>query len=182
LAEELVFADKQPTKIFRVGLLTGRSTDGKFQINSAKNSFFLILRSLGKLGYLPESAANMQIYLTPVDLCAKAVVAMLDGESQVYHITSPQPHKLSEILPELGFSCLVISDAEFNKLMQKPGRAPAFALLGTVLSATQHAEPVISSQASDAELAAKGFIWPPVDIKISLQSFTSDMGTKETEV
>ena len=182
LAEELVFADKQPTKIFRVGLLTGRSTDGKFQINSAKNSFFLILRSLGKLGYLPESAANMQIYLTPVDLCAKAVVAMLDGESQVYHITSPQPHKLSEILPELGFSCLVISDAEFNKLMQKPGRAPAFALLGTVLSATQHAEPVISSRASDAELAAKGFIWPPVDIKISLQSFTADMGTKETEV
>ena len=182
LAEELVFANEQPTKIFRVGLLTGRSTDGKFQINSAQNSFYLLLRSLFKLGYLPESAANMQVCLTPVDLCAKAIVALLDGERQVYHITSPQPHKLSEILPELGFSCLTISDAEFNKLMQKPGRDPAFALLGTVLNAKHHAAPVISSQASQAELAAKGFVWSPIDIRMTLQSFTAEFDTKETEV
>lgn len=63
--------------IFRVGIVTGRYQDGKFQHNIEENAFYRRIRSLIALGIVPESFLDQSIEFTPVDYCAKGIVNII---------------------------------------------------------------------------------------------------------
>lgn len=63
--------------ILRIGNLTNRFEDGLFQINVSENAFVNRLKSIINLGVMPESFLKHSFELTPVDLCAKAIVKIL---------------------------------------------------------------------------------------------------------
>ena len=77
-AEKLILEEFASKKlkglILRVGNITNRYLDGKFQINPEENAFMNRLKAFLTLGYLPISMKNKYVEFTPVDSVANAIV------------------------------------------------------------------------------------------------------------
>jgi len=83
--------------IYRIGLLTGRQSDGKFQYNMDENAYYRKLKSIFHLQCLPEQVMQNALEFTPVDACAQALVAIWKTsrpKSLVYHLYN---HKMLTI-------------------------------------------------------------------------------------
>ena len=94
-------------QILRMGNITNRYSDGVFQQNVEENAFAKRLKSFIELGMFPDYLLEHAIELGPVDLCAEAVIKILDYNSicNVFHIYNPKllPVKiLINTLHELG--------------------------------------------------------------------------------
>ena len=74
--------------IYRIGNLTWRASDGKFQKNSADNGFLRRVHAILKLGILNENMDKYPTDLTPVDECAKAFVSLAfsGAVNEIYHL------------------------------------------------------------------------------------------------
>ena len=83
-------------KIFRLGRLVGRNSDGRFQKNPETNSFYLHVQGLCRLGVIPDHMKQVPVDLMPVDLAAKEVAALTKGSHPVYHIMSHNPPTMLE--------------------------------------------------------------------------------------
>jgi len=120
LAEKLVFdAVKEgiEAKIFRLGRLAGRAVDGRFQRNPKTNSFYLHLRGLCMLGALPKEMENIPVDLMPIDLAAREVLKLREGEQIVYHIMSHLPPKMIDVLNAVDKNIKLVSAEEMNRIM-----------------------------------------------------------------
>lgn len=76
-------------QILRLGNITNRYSDGKFQINATENAFLNRIKTFIKLGYIPEELRNTLLEFTPVDVCAKAVITILQNyvpDFTVFHV------------------------------------------------------------------------------------------------
>src|SRR5699024_8630140 len=76
IAEEEIFKASNNgliANIYRIGNLTNRFSDCKFQYNSNENSSINKLKSIKNLGILPVGMKDYQLELTPVDVCANAI-------------------------------------------------------------------------------------------------------------
>ena len=122
LAEGLVLkaaAGGLPVKIFRVGRLVGRASDGVFQKNPNTNVFWLLMRGFYLTGAMPRTVAESRIDLTPVDYCAEAVLALRDQEGTVFHIIHPCPPTAGETAQAMGGDIRILPDGEFNAVLEK---------------------------------------------------------------
>lgn len=84
-------------KILRIGIVSGRYSDGFFQKNISENAFYNRIKSIISLKTLSENMLDQQIEFTPVDYCAKAIVLLSRsslGENKIYHLYN---HNLSTI-------------------------------------------------------------------------------------
>lgn len=74
--------------IYRIGNLTWRASDGKFQINSFDNGFLHRLHAILKLGLYHENMDKYPMDLTPVDECAEAFVklSLMRRINEIYHM------------------------------------------------------------------------------------------------
>lgn len=76
-------------QILRLGNITNRYNDGKFQINATENAFLNRIVTFIKLGYIPEELSNTLLEFTPVDICAKAIITVLQNyvpDFTVFHV------------------------------------------------------------------------------------------------
>ena len=76
-------------QILRLGNITNRYSDGKFQINATENAFLNRIITFIKLGYIPEDLRNTLLEFTPVDICTKAIITILQNyipNFTVFHI------------------------------------------------------------------------------------------------
>ena len=75
-------------QILRMGNITNRYSDGVFQQNVEENAFAKRLKSFIELGMFPKYLLDHAIELGPVDLCAEAVIKILEYDSNcnVLHI------------------------------------------------------------------------------------------------
>lgn len=81
----------QNCMICRVGNLTNRYTDGKFQHNYEENAFLRRIKTLIDLQAYPSALALEQAEFSPVDLTAEAVVRLAGCEGNtVYHANNPK--------------------------------------------------------------------------------------------
>ena len=121
LAEGLVLEAAQDgldAKIFRLGRLVGRASDGVFQKNPETNAFYLLVKAFDRVGVVPASAAGEEIDLMPIDVCAAEVLALRDGTEKIYHIMSHEPPTLEEVLKDLDDRIQVVSDEEFVTILE----------------------------------------------------------------
>ena len=75
--------------IYRLGNISARYSDGKFQENDNKNAFLNRVVTLAKLDKIPKSFSKFKVDLSPVDYCAQTIVSlsMLESSySKVFHI------------------------------------------------------------------------------------------------
>ena len=101
------------TKIFRLGRLVGRASDGVFQKNPDTNAFYLLMRAFYRVGAVPRTIAETSVDLTPVDYAAEAVLALKDGPGTVFHIIHPDPPTTGQVAEELQAGIRIVSDGEF---------------------------------------------------------------------
>ncbi len=73
-------------QILRLGNITNRYKDGKFQINPDENSFVNRLRSFMKLQMIPNNLLEINLEFTPVDICAMAIVLIIQNELRDFSI------------------------------------------------------------------------------------------------
>ncbi|MEG1204589.1 MAG: amino acid adenylation domain-containing protein [Clostridia bacterium] len=75
-------------KIIRIGNLTSRYSDGKFQINPDENAFANRIKAVVKIKTLPEELEDFYLEFSPIDYTANAILklARLNDEFNVFHL------------------------------------------------------------------------------------------------
>ena len=104
-------------RVFRVGRLVGRSSDGVFQRDPGNNAFRGMLMGLAAVKAVPALLARMPVELTPVDLCARSILALEDAPLTAWHITQADPQPLGQLAAQLFPGIPTVDDSEFDRLL-----------------------------------------------------------------
>ncbi len=163
-------------RIFRLGRLVGRESDGTFQRNPESNAFWLLMRAVHKLGAIPVSMTDLPVDLTPIDWCAGAVVALRNAPMTVYHIQNPTPPTLEQtaraVVPQLE----VLPDEAFRERVQQVLARQDGDVLGPLLDFQRRsltAPPTIEVRSARTmeQLEAVGFHGPAQGPERTLRAF-----------
>lgn len=74
-------------KIFRLGNIMPRQSDGKFQQNANQNIFINTLKTFLNLKVISDELLNLKIEFSPVDECTQSILNLMnDTSSCIYHI------------------------------------------------------------------------------------------------
>lgn len=179
LAEGLVLMAKKEgldAKIFRLGRLCGRASDGKFQINPSTNAFYLFMKGFAQIGALPEDAADVKLDVMPIDVCAGEVLALSEAPGSVFHIMNPDPPGFGEIMQAVNEECLIVDNLQFGEIFRENCRQLDSGLLGFIMNnwrligSQQHAIEVTCDITAEA-LKNVGFVHPGMSLETVLKEF-----------
>ena len=105
--------------ILRMGNLTNRVSDLKFQPNYEENAFLKRVKAVLDLGCLPDYLTSIYAEFTPVDAAAEAIVRIaehMNDRYTVFHVNSNQNlyfNRMLEYLERAGRPLEVLSGKEF---------------------------------------------------------------------
>ena len=108
--------------ILRIGNITNRATDGKFQFNSNENAFANKIKAFLEIAALPDYVLDKYIEFSPVDYVAEAVVKSIEYSNNnlsVLHIYNENHVYLNNfinLLPE-KYKISIVSDADFQDII-----------------------------------------------------------------
>ena len=110
--------------VIRVGNLTNRMSDYKFQPNFKENAFLTRVKAILELGLLPDYIMNLYTEFSPVDKTAEGIIkiAQYVDKQRVFHLNSDKViylQRFIEVLHELGISMEIVSGNIFNKALRK---------------------------------------------------------------
>lgn len=165
--------------IFRVGILTGRFQDGKFQHNIDQNAFYRKIKSLVALRIIPESFLDQSIEFTPVDYCAKGIVNIIkvnQSSGLVFHMLNYQKIKAIELLSclkVLNISVQILNNREFDSYIAqlsqtKEGKETLSGLVFdlSVNKRLNYSNIItVDSTFTINYLVQTGFIWPEIVVE-----------------
>jgi len=109
-------------KIIRIGNLMPRYNDYQFQINYNDNGFMNMLKAFVILKCIPISLFTQNIELSPVDKTAKSILKLINNDDNfnLYHSfnnNSIYYYDIVHAMKEYGFNIKIVSDEEFNKIL-----------------------------------------------------------------
>ena len=108
-------------KIFRLGNIMPRQSDGVFQRNASQNMFLNAFKSILNLGMITEDMLNLKVEFSPVDECADSIVKLLsDNSSVIYHILNNNEitiRKIISIFEKFGYSFEIVSPYKFSNAL-----------------------------------------------------------------
>lgn len=116
--------------ILRMGNLTSRMSDLKFQPNYEENAFLKRVKAVLDLGCLPDYLTSIYAEFTPVDAAAEAVVKIaehMNDRYTVFHVNSDRNLYLDRMLAYLeraGHPLEVLSGSAFAKRIRATIRSP----------------------------------------------------------
>ncbi len=109
--------------ILRVGNITSRFSDGKFQPNSSENAFLNRLKAFIELRVIPDYILDDYIEFSPVDNLAKAIIETIKYVSpsiNVLHLYNQNHVYISDLLKMLPKDLIrIVSDKEFKNILNK---------------------------------------------------------------
>ena len=110
-------------KVIRVGNLTNRAIDYKFQPNYTSNAFLTRVKAILEFGLFPDYLMNLYAEFSPIDKTAEGIVkiAQYADKQCVFHLNSDKViyfNRFLEIVRKLGIPMKVVSGEEFNKALQ----------------------------------------------------------------
>lgn len=111
-------------KVIRVGNLTSRASDYKFQPNYRQNAFLTRVKAALEFGLFPDYLMYLYSEFSPVDLTAKGVVriAQYANRQSVFHLNSNRPiyfDRFLEVVNELGISMEAVDGVAFYDALQR---------------------------------------------------------------
>lgn len=115
--------------IFRMGNISNRYSDGKFQINVSENAFVNRVKSILKLQVLQEGFQKHATEFAPVDLCAEAIIKIIKSnpEFSVFHIFNNYLTSFKDMIQYMkkcNIEIQLVSDKEFASTVKKFLRDP----------------------------------------------------------
>lgn len=120
--------DGLDAKIIRVGNLTNRASDLKFQPNYKENAFLKRVKAGLEFGFLPDYLMPLYAEFSPIDQTAEGVVkiAQYADEPCVFHLNSNKGlyfTELIKILDRLKIPMQVVDSEEFNGRLEQYARS-----------------------------------------------------------
>ena len=154
--------------IFRIGNLTWRMSDGKFQRNSQDNGFLGRCRGLLKVGMYSKELAQYPIDFTPVDECADAYVrlALHNRVNNIYNLYNPNLFTIDSIGKKFFRSIKMVSRDIFDKSLRELITDKDVAVLSFYSSIASASKNVpMSNEYTVNELKKLGFKWSKIGIR-----------------
>lgn len=108
-------------KIFRIGNIMPRLSDGVFQSNFEQNAFMLAIKEINNIGLQTVEMIDSEFYLTPVDECVQAINKILksDCKNTIYHIESDKSVKVSDIIKIIKKKGNELNTSNISELREK---------------------------------------------------------------
>lgn len=174
-------------KIYRIGNLTNRYKDGRFQRNFESNAFLNRIKALLTLGNVPNELASFSFEFTPVDLAAKAIflLARTADTMQVFHVQNTNIISLDSLVrlfQASGEKIEFVSSEKFyerfNKAMKNPNLQHVYESFineideGGKINVKMDIKPL--SELTAKTLLEFGFEWPKIDI-LYIQKFVKEI-------
>ena len=110
--------------ILRMGNISSRVSDGKFQMNVSENAFINRIKSLLNIKVIQNKFLNHAVEFTPVDSSADAIIKIIKNNPNftVLHIFNTKIISFPDILAildSLGYSIKTVDDKTFaNKIKE----------------------------------------------------------------
>lgn len=120
-AEQIILESNTNSKIFRLGNIMPRASDGVFQENYSQNAFINAIRLILKLGVIPKSYLEFKVEFSPVDECAISICKLIskDNERKIYHIVNNNEISIGKILEYIDNESVdIISEQEFYRTLE----------------------------------------------------------------
>ncbi len=110
-------------KIIRVGNLTSRASDYKFQLNYRENAFLTRCKAILEFGLFPDYLMPLYCEFSPIDLTAEGIVkiAQYADRQTVFHLNSNRPiyfDRFLEVVRALGILMEVVDGDSFNRALR----------------------------------------------------------------
>ncbi|MDD3303554.1 MAG: amino acid adenylation domain-containing protein [Clostridia bacterium] len=162
-------------KIMRMGNLTGRWNDGKFQPNVEENAFANRLKTMIELEIIPDNILSFYLEFTPIDYAAEAVLKLAKTSKQynTFHLFNHKHAEMKfvdQVLNNMGILTKHISKNEMTKILDKlmKQKNGFKKIQGIVLDINQHKELdyesniVVKSDFTTNVLKKLKFEWPTI--------------------
>jgi thioester reductase-like protein len=170
-AEEIVLLAREEglkANIFRIGNLTWRVSDGKFQKNPEDNGFLGRFRGLLKVGKYSKELAEYPIDFTPVDECADAYVrlALYNRVNNIYNLYNPQLFTVDIFKKKFFRRIKKVSREMFEKSLKESIADKDVAVLSFYNSiATASKNIPVRNEFTTNELKNLGFKWSKIGLR-----------------
>lgn len=111
--------------ILRLGNITNRFSDGKFQENKEENAFYNRIKAYISLGMIPANALDGYVEFSPVDKVAESIIAIMkysEDKTNVLHLYNSNHvgfKSLVEMLNNLGVNISVVDEETFKNTLNK---------------------------------------------------------------
>ena len=108
--------------ILRIGNITNRASDGKFQYNASENAFANKLKAFIELAAVPRYILNEYIEFSPVDCVAEAIIKSIEYANKnisvlhIYNENHIYVKNFLELLPE-KYKTDIVSDSNFQQIL-----------------------------------------------------------------
>ena len=111
-------------KVIRVGNLTNRTGDYKFQPNYKENAFLTRLKAVLDFGMFPDYLMNLYAEFSPIDKTAEGIIkiAQYAKQQNTFHLNSDRViyfDRFLEILHQMGIAMQVVDGKTFYEALQK---------------------------------------------------------------
>lgn len=121
-------------KIIRVGNLTNRASDYKFQPNYQTNAFLNRVKAVLELGCLPDYLLPIYAEFSPVDQTAEGIIKIAQyAENQsVFHLNNNRNlyfDRMIEVMHALGIKMDVVDGNHFAGILENLAKDPNFAYI-----------------------------------------------------
>lgn len=119
--------DGLDAKIVRVGNLTNRASDFKFQPNYQSNAFLSRMKAGLEFGFLPDYLLPLYSEFSPIDQTAEGIIkiAQYADKQTVFHLNSNRNlyfDRMIEIVKTLGIKMELVEGNKFNRMLQQLSR------------------------------------------------------------
>lgn len=163
--------------ILRMGNLTSRFSEGKFQQNHFENAFVNRIKSFLQIGYMPDYMLDLYAEFTPIDFCGDAIIKIASHFNKnytVFHLLNEKHVNLDvmyEIMTQLGIKMKIVSSNEFtnilNNLLQDADKKSYLNGIANDLDKDKKlvykSDVTIKSDFTKEFLSKIGFNWPAID-------------------
>lgn len=162
--------------IIRIGNLTNRKSDLKFQPNYMENAFLKRIKAILELRCLPDYLMPLYAEFSPVDAAAQAIVTLMEHMNDkytVFHVNSNKElffDRMLEYLRRAGRPMEVLSGAQFAERIRgtiHSQQTYIFEALSNDLDANDHLQYDsnirIENDFTVQYLRSIGFEWPEID-------------------
>jgi len=163
--------------ILRMGNLTSRFSEGKFQQNHFENAFVNRFKSILQIGFAPDYLLDGYVEFTPIDYCADAIIDLAshyNKDYSVFHLLNDnhvQMERLCKELETIGIPINVVPSDKFkeiiNNLLQDDDTKDYLQGIINDLDENQElsyeSDVKIESQFTKKVLKEIGFEWPYID-------------------
>lgn len=152
-------------KIFRLGNIMPRISDNVFQFNKSDNAMFCRLQTIINLGKITKSYSNISIDFSPVDLCASAIMTILQDKNKqtIYHIYNNNIISMKDFLKTANINLDYIDEDDFIKEIQDLKNPLSYHLLNDLKNKNKLT--LLTNDLTIEVLHNNGFYWNKINKK-----------------